>query len=176
MNKINLLVVIAVLIISCHSKEKLAQEPKQARSKERKLDYKQKSTTHIEESKHCYIKEIKEKNGKTYIVADYVDFLEGKKAFKKAKASGDLDYDISENGDTIFYLDDGYYISNVNPKLRTLALDKDVVIELLDYSTGRSTLQKVSIPELKNKLKSQPIMILKIENRIVIKMTQQYVP
>ncbi|AUC15504.1 hypothetical protein BTO06_10285 [Tenacibaculum sp. SZ-18] len=127
-------------------------------------------------TKHCLINKIVIENGKKYVVADYVDFLIGDKAIEKAKENGDADYDISEKGDTLYFVNNDYYVSNVNPKLRTLELDDNVKIEIWDYFKSNGVFKIVNINELQKYLSTKPIMILKIRNGIVMEMREQFVP
>lgn len=142
--------------------------------KESKVE--QKTENKIIETKYCFIKNLTEKNGKNYIVVDFVDFLTDEKAIEKAKQNGDADFDVNKKGDTIYFVYNDYYVSNINPKLRTLELIPDIRIELWNYPKNNGIFNTVNINELKDHLSSEPIMILKIKNGIVIEMREQYVP
>ncbi len=173
--KIHFLILILALS-SCVDKEK---QPKIDQSiiteiKESKVELKPKNTTI--ETKYCFIKNLTEKNGKNYIVTDFVDFLTHEKAIEKAKQNGDADFDINKKGDTIYFVYNDYYVSNVNSKLRTLELVSDIKIELWNYPKNNGIFNKVNINEFKNHLSNEPIMILKIKNGIVTEMREQYVP
>ena len=105
-----------------------------------------------------------------------MDFLNNEKAIEKAKQNGDADFDVNKKGDTIYFVYNDYYISNVNPKLRTLELIPEIRIELWNYPKNNGVFNTVNINELKDHLSSEPIMILKIKNGIIIEMREQYVP
>jgi len=161
---------------SCVNKEKPSKTNESIKTeiKESKVETKPKTTTI--ETKYCFIKNLTEKNGKNYIIADFVDFLTDTKAIEKAKQNGDADFDINKKGDTIYFVYNDYYVSNINPKLRTLELIPDIKIELWNYPKDNGIFNAVNTNELKNHLSAEPIMILKIKNGIVIEMREQYVP
>lgn len=135
-----------------------------------------KATSVTLDTKHCYINKIIVKNGKKYVVADYVDFLIGDQAIEKAKENDDAHYDMDEKGDTLYFVNNDYYVSNINAKLRTLELADDVTIEVWDFPKNNGVFNTVNINELENHLGSKPIMILTIENGVIIKIKEQFVP
>ncbi len=59
----------------------------------------------------CFIKEVKKRSGKYYLLADYAQFLTEEEAEAAAREYGE-----SLEGD-------GYYILNENPRIRTLQID-----------------------------------------------------
>ncbi|BAU29571.1 hypothetical protein DFP93_1344 [Aneurinibacillus soli] len=71
----------------------------------------------------AFIKKVYTSQGKTYITVDYVDFLRGEAAARAMREAGECD---DQDGDC--YPPDDYYIRNVNPKLRTFPLNKNVPI------------------------------------------------
>jgi hypothetical protein len=130
------------------------------------------------EFKHCFLKDVIKKDEKHFIIADYVDFLTNEKAIEKAKQQGEADYDISEKGDTIYFVYNDYYISNVNPKLRKLELSEQIKIELLDFSqkSDDSMYKIVSVKELSEQFENHSLVILKIENGIVMEIKEKFTP
>ena len=132
----------------------------------------------IIESKHCFLKDVIKKDERYFIVADYVDFLTNEKAVEKAKEQGKSEYDISEKGDTIHFVYSDYYISNINPKLRTLELSEQTKIELLDFSqnANESGYKIVSAKELIEQFENHPLVILKFENGVIKEIKEQFTP
>ncbi len=163
-------------MISCKEKEKQLLKTKSDEYKTEKTTIKPESKKIALETKHCFVKEVTKKGEKYFIIADYIDFLTNEKAVEKAKEQGEAEYDISEKGDTIYFVYNDYYISNVNPKLRTLELSSDVKIELWNYPKNNGLFSKVSITEFIDHLKAEPILILTIENGVVTEMKEQYTP
>lgn len=161
---------------SCTDNKKKAEIKETSKTENIKPKVKAKSENTILETKHCFIKSLIVQNGKNYAIADYVDFLTQDKAIEKAIENDDADYDINEKGDTIYFVYNDYYVSNINPKLRTLELADNVKIELWNYPKNNGIFNTVNINELEKHLSSEPIMILKIENGIIIEMREQYVP
>ena len=130
------------------------------------------------EKKHCFVKNIITKNGKNYIIVDYVDFLTGNKAIEKAKINGDAEYDVSKSGDTIYFVYNDYYISNVNSKLRTIELAENIKIELLDFSENANDTgyKNVSIAKFVEQYENHSLVILKLENGICKEIKEQFTP
>ena len=156
--------ILTLSFTSCANNEKQPKinEPIKTEIKESKVELKPENT--IIETKYCFIKNLTEKKGKNYIVADFVDFLTDEKAVEKAKQNGDADFDINKKGDTIYFVYNDYYVSNVNPKLRTLELISNIKIELWNYPKDNGIFNTVSLNELEKNLSNNPIMILKIKN------------
>jgi len=162
-----------ISLFSCNTKEKKENDfdKKELTKKNEKILTKEKF-----EKKYCFVKDIYEQNGKYFIKADYIDFLFGSEAVERAKENGEADFDISESGDTIYFVYDDYYVSNQNPKIRTLEINKNALIEILDFSTTENYRKLTNILEFKNEIENDRIMILRIKNGIVIKMKEQYTP
>ena len=124
---------------------------------------------------YCYIKKIYDKNGDTYLEVDFIQFLRGDEAVKVAKREGEAPYDINENGDTIYFVYNDYYISNQNPKLRTFKLSPDVKIDLLNFGINEE-IKDNELASLKNKELEYSPMIIISESGIVNKIVEQYIP
>ncbi|MDO6745537.1 hypothetical protein Q4553_13265 [Tenacibaculum soleae] len=175
--KLNIHFLILILTFtSCANKEKQPKINESIITETEESKIEQKPENINIETKYCFIKNLTEKNGKNYIIADFVDFLTDEKAIEKAKQNGDADFDINKKGDTIYFVYNDYYVSNVNPKLRTLELIPQIRIELWNYPKNNGIFNTVNINELNDHLSSKPIMILKIKNGIVTEMREQYVP
>jgi len=76
------------------------------------------------EGQYCFIEKVYEKEGTTYIDADYIQFLMGKPAVEAARKRGDAEPFV-RNGDTTWSVPNDYYILNENKKIRSLALKPD---------------------------------------------------
>lgn len=174
----NLIFLLTLIQFSCNHQEKQTIEIPSTEPKNQEQIVDSKSDNPIYENKFCFIKKVVKENGKHYIIVDYIDFLTGNKAIERAKKFGNAEYDISTNGDTTYYVYDDYYVSNINPKLRTLELAKDVKIELLDFSENPSEngYKIVSLTEFTDKIENNPIIILKSKNGIVMEMKEQFTP
>jgi hypothetical protein len=92
------------------------------------------SITYLPEAteEFAYLMEV----GPDEVVADYAEFLTGEEANQAAVAAG-----VIEEGDSV---PNGYFIRNVNPRLRTLALDDPPVVVLPTAETGPVT--EVAVP------------------------------
>lgn len=176
MNIKNLLLFLTLLLFSCKEKQQHKIESTQSQVEKKSVEPTKENS--IIENKHCYIKEVFKRDEIYFISADYIDFLMDEKAIEKAKDHGEAEYDISENGDTIYFVYNDYYISNFNPKLRTLELSEQIKIELLDFSKNANDtgFKKVSVNKLIEEINSNPIIILSIKDGVVIEIKEQFTP
>ena len=126
-------------------------------------------------SNYCYIKRIYDEDGDTYLEVDFVQFLKGDEAVEIAKREDEAPYDINENGDTIYFVYNDYYISNQNPKLRTFKLSPDVKIDLLNFGVNEK-IKDNDLASLKKKELEFSPMIITSESGIVNDIVEQYIP
>lgn len=120
---------------------------------------------------HCYVKRVFRNNGVIFIEADFIEFYKGKKAVKKAKENNDAEYDIDKNGDTLYFLYNNYYVSNLNTKLRRLELNDKVRIQNLNQISKGFPLKA-----FEKIISDNPIMVLEMHDGIVYRITKQKLP
>ncbi|WJH35871.1 hypothetical protein N6H14_08095 [Paenibacillus sp. CC-CFT747] len=72
-----------------------------------------------------YIRQLFTKQGHTYVTADYIQWFEGEEA--------DQAFRMDEPEAGLDYAPGGYYIRNVNPKLRTLEVAANVQVWMQTY-------------------------------------------
>jgi len=104
--------------------------------------------------------------GSGAIVVDVIQFLTGEAAKQASVADG--------NGDDV---PNDYYIRNVNPRLRTLALAADANVTVLDaVDPARSV--RADVPALANLVSHSPVTPywLTVSGGRVVKVEQQYLP
>jgi hypothetical protein len=128
----------------------------------------------------AYITEMYSKQGKTYIVADCIQWYEG--------ADADRVFKEREPDSGLPGTPDGYYIVNDNPKLRTIAVKDDAEVLMQVYNrTGKIdetnvvwneaiTLSKWSQIYSEDKLLAEYPYHLTIKNGEIVKIIQQYIP
>ncbi len=122
---------------------------------------------------HCYISRAYKSNGAIFIEADVIEYYQGKKAVKKAREYGKAEYDIDNNGDTLYFLYNNYYIHNQSSTVKVLELDEKVRVKIkkinqISNSFSLKALQKVIL--------DKPILIIEIDDGIVYKITEQKLP
>jgi hypothetical protein len=113
---------------------------------------------------YCFVKREYSSGDSNYIEADYIQFLMGKEAIDAA----------TKRGEEEVVLDD-YYIVNENTKLRILPVSKDVVIQLVTTDSGKSFYENTDQSALSKRLKDG-IFVLQINNGLVTKIKQQFLP
>ncbi|MBO9565222.1 MAG: hypothetical protein J7621_20770 [Niastella sp.] len=125
--------------------------------------------------KFCHIRKFYEKNGTQFIDADYIQFLFGDKAVAAARKRNDAEMEI-ENGDTVYSVPNDYYAINDNPRIRSLALDKNVRCSVIDmraevYPTD-TTLKSLQSMNTEDK-----VFILTLDkNNVVTRIKEQFIP
>lgn len=144
-------------------------------------DVKNESKTKIDEEgferSHCFIKSVFKDGTSHFVIVDFVDFLIGEDAVAKALEQGKAEYDITEKNDTTYYVYNDYYISNINPKLRTLKIFESIQIELLDFSgKSESGYKYVTIEELMKEYENHSLVIIKFKNGKVLEIKEQFTP
>lgn len=118
-----------------------------------------------EAGQYCYIRKAYEKEGDSYIDADYIQFLMGDSAVAAAQKKGEADA-----------VQDDYYVVNDNPKIRTLKLSSHVEFVALE-NTVENGIAPSAIEYLQWAVKNEWIAILTFgRNGEVVRIKQQYVP
>jgi hypothetical protein len=128
----------------------------------------------------AYITQMYAEQGKTYIVADYIQWYEGDNA---DRVFTDREPDAGLPGPP-----DGYYIVNDNPKLRTIEVKDDCEVLMQVYNrTGNIeetnvewneaiTLSKWRELYSEDKLLAEYPYHLTVKHGEVVKIVQQYIP
>ena len=128
------------------------------------------------ENRYAFIKEIIESNKDLFIKVDYVDYLTGKEAMDAEWR--DEAYFI-DGTDTITNITDGYYISNVNPQIRTFKIAIDALIENVIDDNGSHKMQEIkhlNTEQLQKYLDSNTLLFIHIKNGIVERIDERYMP
>ncbi len=113
-------------------------------------------------------------SGSTFTLhADFVKMLTGNAAVKAAKKNGEADYDVSDKGDTSWYVVNDYYVLNGSTKTKKLVLSPAAQIYLV--KPGTSLVAKSKATVLKQSFEGR-LFKLEILNNQVIKITEIYTP
>ncbi|MCD9025494.1 hypothetical protein [Cohnella silvisoli] len=134
------------------------------------------------ETHASYIDQIYQENGKTYIKADFIQWYEGEEA-NKVFREREHDPEMTE-------APDGYYIVNDDTKLQTFEIAGDAKVYMQIYNrTGNieeaSTKwnEEISVAKFASLFSDESEMNMKdypyhltIENGIIVKITQQFIP
>lgn len=170
--------------------EKLKQETKELKDKLTEMAESASSSTESPKlkitvkkrpktTKECgLIKKIYLKSGRYYLDIDYIQFLTGEAASQAAREDGEIGPGESVPND--------YYIRNVNPRIRTFPIDKDVKVFIQTIPGPEMTIEFVGSQstdfasfkqrfETANASRKMPHWIT-LKNNVVIKIEEQYVP
>lgn len=159
-NNLPVIILLSLALFGCNSKS--------ASDKALNADYKGDTTQVIIDNESadevfCYITQIFEKDKKSYISVDYIQFLTGKEAEAEAKKKGQEVYD-------------DYVVVNDNTKLRTFLIADNIDISLIDYSGQIKSIAGKKISDLKNREKSINICRISAKNGVVTKVEEIYTP
>jgi hypothetical protein len=118
-----------------------------------------------EAGQYCFVYKTYDKDGATYIDADYVQFLMGDAAIAAAKKKGEAEIVM-----------DNYYIVNDNPQVRSLKLSSDFEFIVVENSAG-SLDKKTAMTYLQSAIKNKWVLILTFNSQQeVIRIKEQFLP
>ncbi|RED66201.1 hypothetical protein [Cohnella lupini] len=134
------------------------------------------------DTRAAYVDRIYQENGKTYIDADFIDWYEGEEA-NKVFREREQDPEMTETPD-------GYYIVNDDTKLTKLEIADDAKVFMQLYNrTGNIEEadivwnEKITADKFLSLFADDSEMDMKqfpyhltVENGIIVKITQQYIP
>lgn len=141
-----------------------------------KLNLTVKAKPIVKEKMIGFVEKVFEKDGKRYFIIDKVEFLTGDAAIEAAVEDGNADFDY-ETGE--YYVPNDYYIVNNNPIIRTYEISESAGIKIYSYGMNDYSLASASYSEFKDGVNSVDYGVLcniYIENDVVVKVEQQYVP
>ena len=113
------------------------------------------------------------------ISVDLVNYYTGKDAINQIKKEKTNDYDVNENGDTIYFLPNNYYISYQNSTIKHLLLSKDVHIKLYLLNEIKYEIEfsdNATINVLTKHLKNKPLLQFSISSNQVILIEEIFLP
>lgn len=128
------------------------------------------------ENRYAYIKDHFERGVVKYLKVDYVDYLTGKEATDAEWR--DKAYFI-DGEDTITTITDGFYISNINPKIRTFRIDENTQIENVIYGNEPHEMEEkkpLNSEQLDEYMNSETLIFLHIKEGIIESIDEQYMP
>ena len=121
--------------------------------------------TTTSDSSYCYIEDVINLDNLTYLEVDFIQFLMDDKAIEEATKRGEAAYDIEENGDTTFYVNNDYYIVNDNPKLRLFMLTDSTDIEFHELF-GETVTDFKNSEEVMNRVRFSPFIIVTKDGKV----------
>ena len=130
----------------------------------------------VNESKYCYIKSVKQIENEIYIKVDYVEYLTGDQATNQAFK--EKAYFI-DGTDTILDIQNGYYISNQNSKLRQFKVAKSATYQHIIDDDGKHQIKntpKSDTTQLNNFKNSNALIIVHVKNGIIRSIDERFIP
>lgn len=130
----------------------------------------------VTENRFAYLKEIENLNSEIFIKVDYVDYLTGQEA---ADAEWRDKAYFVDGKDTITNITDGYYISNVNPKLRTFKLQEKMSVEHIIDDDGAQEMtepKELNLQQIETYIKNETLLFLHVKNGIIVRIDERFMP
>lgn len=131
------------------------------------------------ETNHYYINSIYEIDSIYFLNVDFIEVLTGDSAIVIAKNRGQAEYEISEQGDTTWFVANDYFIFNEKTDSVKIPIDENckIVIYISDETTNFQPKEKsINVEELKNYLSGDRIFEIKIANEKVKAIKEFWVP
>ncbi len=82
------------------------------------------------QTNYCFVNRVVEKNSDYFLDVDFVEVLTGDSAVEAAKKSGQAEFEITETGDTNWFVPNDYFILNTKIDSSFIQLDKDCLITI----------------------------------------------
>ncbi|WNJ17901.1 hypothetical protein [Pontibacter sp. G13] len=130
----------------------------------------------ITDNRFAYIKEVHHLNAEIFIKVDYVDYLTGQEA---TDAEWRDEAYFIDGEDTITNITDGYYISNVNPKLRTFKLKDKFAVEHTIDDDGAQRMnepKELNVQQIETYINNRTLLFLHVKNGIVERIDERFMP
>ncbi len=124
----------------------------------------------------AYIKEFEMLNSELLLTVDYVDYLTGKAAMEAEWR--DKAYFI-DGTDTISKITDGYYISNINPKLRTFKVKENIAVAHVIDDDGEQKLpepKQLDVKQIETYIKNETLVFLHIKHETIVRIDERFMP
>lgn len=130
-------------------------------------------------TQYYYINNIDKIDSIYYIDVDFIEVLTGDSAVIVAKKHGQAEYEISEQGDTTWFVPNDYFVLNEKSDSVKIPLDENckIVIYISDETTNFQPKEKsIQAEELKNYLADNRIFELTIADKKVKHIKEFWVP
>lgn len=130
-------------------------------------------------TQYCYLYNIKKIDSIYFLNVDFIKVLTSDSAIIVAKKHGQAEYEISESGDTTWFVANDYFILNEKTDSVKIPIDENckIVIYISDETTNFQPKEKsINVEELKNYLSGDRIFEIKIANEKVKAIKEFWVP
>ncbi len=131
------------------------------------------------QTQYCYIYNINKIDSIYFLNVDFIEVLTGDSAIVVAKKHGQAEYEISEAGDTTWFVPNDYFILNETSDSVKIPIDENckIIIYISDETTNFQPKGKsINVEELKNYLSGDRIFEIKIANEKVKAIKEFWVP
>ncbi len=122
----------------------------------------------VSESAFGYVKSVGGGGGSYTLTIDYAELLTGQAAVDAAHEDGAIPPEQD-------YIENDYYISNKNPKLRTFPISPSVQIHLLE-SLGSTETKLVSVAQFKAQVRPDAPVKIVVDEGSVTRIDEQFFP
>lgn len=130
-------------------------------------------------TQYCYLYNIKKIDSIYFLNVDFIKVLTGDSAIIVAKKHGQAEYEISEQGDTTWFVPNDYLVLNEKTDSVKIPIDENckIVIYISDETTNFQPKEKsIQTEELKNYLADNRIFELRITDGKVKAIKEFWIP
>jgi hypothetical protein len=128
------------------------------------------------QEQYADIVRIYQKGDKTFLDADYIQYLTGDAAIEAAKKAHQADTFKTEDGKTHIDVPNDYFIVNESKKIRQLPLSKDCVFELIINPDRTHPINDNSLKSLQAIYSDSPFILTLNNKGVVVKVQEVFLP
>ena len=128
----------------------------------------------ITENRFAYLKGVENLKSEIFIKVDYVEYLTGQEAIDAEWR--DEAYFV-DGKDTVTNITNGYYISNVNPKIRIFKAQSDISVEHIIDDDGVQEMEQskeLDLKQIKTYIKDETLLFLHVRNGIIVRIDERF--
>jgi hypothetical protein len=130
-------------------------------------------------TQHCFIEHISLRNGKSYLYVESVEFLNDDEAINASKEDNavELEMEISEKNDTLFFLYNDYYLRSENAESKIFKMSDNAKIEIVNLERELHK-ESILLKKLRQLLFKDGFALFEItvNQGIVESIREQYLP
>lgn len=133
----------------------------------------------VVQNQYCYSYNIDKIDSTYFLNIDFVELLTGDSAIVVAKKLGQAEFEISESGDTTWFVPNDYFILNEKNDSMKIQVDENckIAIYISDESTNFQPKEKsINVEELKSYLSEGRIFELTIADEKVKVIKEFWIP
>lgn len=130
----------------------------------------------LTDNRFAFIRELEILNSDLLVKVDYVDYLTGQEA---VEAEWRDEAYFVDGDDTITNITDGFYISNVNQKLRAFLIQDKISVDQIIDDDGPQKIQEskpLNRSQIETYIKNETLLFLYVKKGIIERIDERFMP